>query len=106
MADKVVFGDPLSPGVRGGRFTARNNSLSLPPTPVTGPSGFSAIIYRCWLNVDWDGAHKCYGLDRPDEPPQRFPLQKNLEPWERVRYHGSLNNARVGASPNNHWSSL
>lgn len=99
--DKLVFGGSL------GGFTARSNSLSIPPTRVDGPSGFSAFIYQCWLNVDWDGAPTCYGLDRPDDPPQKFPLQKNLQPWERSDFHnGSLNNARVGGNPSNHWSSL
>ncbi len=99
--DKLVFGGSLT------GFTARSKSLSIPPTRVSGPSGFSAFIYQCWLNVDWDGAHKCYGLDRPDTPPQRFPLQKNLQPWERPDFHrGSLNNARVGGSPANPWSSI
>ena len=99
--DKLVFGDPI------GGFTARSNSLSIAPTRVSGPSGFSAFIYQCWLNVDWDGAHQCYGLDRPDTPTQKFPLQKSLQPWERPDFHrGSLNNARVGGKPSNPWSSI
>ena len=99
--DKLVFGDSL------GGFTARAKSLSIRPTRVSGPSGFSAFIYQCWLNVDWDGAHKCYGLDRPDTPAQKFPLQKNLQPWERWDFHhGSLNNARVGGKSSNPWSSI
>jgi hypothetical protein len=99
--DKLVFGNAL------GGFSARASSLRLSPTPVSGPSGFSAFIYQCWLNVDWDGAHTCYGLDRPDTRTQRFPLQKNLQPWERPDFHrGSLNNARVGGKPSNPWSSI
>jgi hypothetical protein len=99
--DKLDFGNPLA------GFTGRNNSLSIPPTLVSGPGGFSAFIYQCWLNVDWDGAHKCYGLDRPDTTTQKFPLQKNLAPWERPGFHkGSLNNARVGGKASNRWSSI
>jgi hypothetical protein len=99
--DKLAFGGSL------GGFTARSNSLTLAPTRVTGPSGFSAFIYQCWLNVDWDGAHRCYGLNRPDTPTQKFPLQKNLQPWERPDFHGgSLNHARVGGSSSNRWSSI
>jgi len=75
--DKLVFGNPL------GGFTARSGSLRVAPTRVTGPAGFQAFIYKCWLNVDWDGASQCYGLDRPDTATQKFPAQKNLKPWER-----------------------
>ena len=99
--DKLVFGGSL------GGFTARSHSLRIPPTRVSGPSGFSAFIYQCWLNVDWDGAHKCYGLNRPDTSTKKFPLQKNLQPWERWDFHhGSLNNARVGGKSANSWSSI
>jgi hypothetical protein len=99
--DKLVFGSPHA------GFTARSNSLTIAPTHVAASSGFSAFIYQCWLNVDWDGAHQCYGLDRPDTAAQKFPLQKNLTPWERPDFHhGSLNNARVGGSPSNRWSSI
>src|SRR5215471_8290496 len=99
--DALAFGNPL------GGFTARANSLHIAPTRVTGPSGFSAFVYQCWLNVDWDGAHMCYGLDRPDTATQKFPLQKNLTPWERPDYHhGGLNNARLGGSSSNPWSSI
>jgi len=38
--------------------------------PVTGAGGFSAFVYTCMLNVDWDGAPDCYGLDRPGFPEQ------------------------------------
>ncbi len=99
--DDLAFGSPQ------GGFTARAGSLRIAPTKVTGPSGFSAYIYQCWLNVDWDGAYQCYGLDRPDSSSQRFPLQKGLTPWERPNFHhGSLNNARVGGSAANPWSSI
>jgi hypothetical protein len=99
--DKLVFGSPL------GGFVARSNKLRIAPTRVTGPSGFSAFVYQCWLNVDWDGASQCYGLDRDDTPTQKFPWQKNLTPWERLDFHsGSLNNARLGGSRANRWSSI
>jgi hypothetical protein len=98
--DKLVFGSPL-PG-----FSAPSGRLSIPPTRVTGPYGFSAFIYQCWLNVDWDGAHMCYGLDRPDTAAQKFPLQKNLTPWERPDRHGGLNNARLNHNRANRWSSI
>jgi hypothetical protein len=95
--DKLTFGSPL------GGFTARSNQLRIAPTRVTGPSGFSAFVYQCWLNVDWDGAHRCYGLDRPDDGGRRFPLQKGLTPWEPG---GGIRNARVGANMGNRWSSI
>jgi len=44
---------------------------------VTGPNSFIAYIYQCPLNVDWDGAARAYGVDRPG-----FPLQTNLHPIE------------------------
>jgi hypothetical protein len=99
--DKLVFANPL------GGFTAHSGSLRIAPTRVTGPAGFQAYIYKCWLNVDWDGAAQCYGLDRPDTATQKFPAQKNLTPWERPDFHGGgLNNARVGGRSSNHWSSI
>jgi hypothetical protein len=49
------------------------------------------------LNVDWDGAHKAYGLDRPDDGARRFPLQKGLTPLESPPT-GSLRNARRGTT--------
>jgi hypothetical protein len=82
-------------------FTDRNGN-PVPVTPVSGPSGFRALTYQCILNVDWDGAHRAYGWDRPDSPKQSFPHQKNLQPWERWDFHhGSLQNAR--AKKDNHW---
>jgi hypothetical protein len=64
-------------------FTAFKRQLFIPPIQVTGPAGFSAFIYECYINVDWDGAHRAYGLDRPDEPGNTFPYQKGLEPHEK-----------------------
>ena len=43
--------------------------------PVTGAGGFSAFVYTCMLNVDWDGAPDCYGLDRPGFPEQTGPAE-------------------------------
>lgn len=63
-------------------FTAFREQLFIPPIEVSGPSGFSAFIYQCYLNVDWDGSHRAYGLDRPDEGANKFPYQKNLTPHE------------------------
>ena len=81
-----------------GGFIDRN-SKPVPVTPVTGPSGFKALIYQCILNVDWDGAHRAYGWERPGST---FVYQKNLLPWERWEFHhGHLQNARAKAD--NHW---
>jgi hypothetical protein len=67
----------------------------VPVVPVTGPNGFSALIYQCMLNVDWDGSPQAYGLDRPDIPRgQQFPLQKGLQPHEVPANNGSLLNAK------------
>ena len=98
MAGKLIIGNPL----RG--FTGRGSGKDRVPVkvfPVSGPSGFSALVYQCKLNVDWDGAPKAYGLDRPDTPHQKFPLQKGLTPYEVVANNGSLNNAR--AADDRHW---
>jgi hypothetical protein len=65
---------------------------------VTGPGGFSAFIYKCVLNVDWDGAPDCYGLNRPG-----FPEQTGLDPWESRRHSGSLANARRNAVWSEDW---
>lgn len=97
MADKIVFGKTL------GGFIDRRGSVAIPVTQVSGPSGFSAFIYQCWLNVDYDGAHTAYGLDRPDVGSEKFPLQKNLKPLEAPP-HGSLRNARFKTT--GHWVGL
>jgi hypothetical protein len=54
----------LSFGKRLSGFTnARKHSVTV--QAVTGPTDFSAFVYKCMLNVDWDGAPDAYGLDRP-----------------------------------------
>ncbi len=63
--------------------------------------GFSALVYKCRLNVDWDGAPKAYGLNRLDSTSHKFPLQKNLNPWEVPANNGSLADAR--ADSDGHW---
>ena len=52
-------------------------------TSVTSPYRIKALIYQCPLNVDWDGSARAYGVDRPDAPPQKFPLQKGLNAHEK-----------------------
>lgn len=71
--DKITFGSPI------GGFTDYVPSHHISVTPVKGPKGFSAYTYQCWLNVDWDGAHKAYGLDRPDEKTQKFTASSALK---------------------------
>src|SRR5438552_15218259 len=100
MVDKLIIGNPL------GGFTGRSPGRgkprpAVPVIPVKGPSGFSALVYQCKLNVDWDGAPKAYGLDRADTPHQKFPLQKGLKPYEVAANNGSLTNAR--ADDDGHW---
>lgn len=65
---------------------------------VTGPNSFSAFVYKCVLNVDWDGAPNCYGLDRAG-----VSEQTGLDPWESRRHQGSLANARRGADWSKEW---
>jgi hypothetical protein len=86
MANKIIFGKTI---------TGFDDYKGRPVTiiPVAGPKNFSAYVYQCWLNVDWDGAHTAYGLDRPDTKDQAFPQQKNLTPLESGA-RGSLMNAR------------
>lgn len=104
--DKLAFGDPIA-GFTGRGFKGARPAA--PVTPVTGPQNFSALIYRCRLNVDWDGAPKAYGLNRADERKgvagatreQLFPLQKNLAPFENPGDNGSLEDAR--ADGDRHW---
>lgn len=98
MADKIIFGESL------GGFTDRRKNVGIPVTPVRGPNGFSAYIYQCWLNVDYDGAHRAYGLDRDDVGKRTFPHQKNLDPLESRAHHGSLMNARFETT--GHWVGL
>jgi hypothetical protein len=86
----LTFGNPLA------GFYDRKKSVTV--RSVTGPAGFSAFIYKCVLNVDWDGAPNCYGLDRPG-----FPDQTGLDPWESPRHHGSLKNARRDADWSKDW---
>ena len=93
----IKFGNPL-----GGFHDYRNSSVSV--TPATGPKGFTAYLYQCWLNVDWDGAHKAYGLDRRDADGRTFPLQKGLSPLESGS-RGSLRNARRKEEPHD-WVGL
>jgi hypothetical protein len=51
-------------------------------TKLISPYGIHALIYQCPLNVDWDGTKDAYGVDRPDQAAQKFPLQKGLKPRE------------------------
>ncbi len=72
----LVFDDPLT------GFQDKKKRVTV--QSVTGPNRFSAYIYTCMLNVDWDGAPDCYGLDRPG-----FPEQTGLtprEPDKRLKY--------------------
>jgi hypothetical protein len=86
----LTFGSLLS------GFYDRKKSVTV--RSVTGPNGFSAFIYNCVLNVDWDGAPDCYGLDRPG-----FPDQTGLDPWESPKHRGSLKNARREADWSQDW---
>ncbi len=95
--------------VSAGRFT----SAFVPVVKATEVSllqgGFSAIVYQCKLNVDFDGAPTAYGLDNPrDAAPaglvwnsdkQKYVrsredhFQRNLKPLEYAGNHGSLRDA-------------
>jgi hypothetical protein len=77
-------------------FRDRNKSLTV--RSVTGPGGFSGFVYTCVLNVDWDGAPNCYGLDRPGVADQT-----GLDPWESRKHQGSLANARRNADWSKEW---
>jgi hypothetical protein len=90
----LKFGHPLS------GFTDRSKK-SITVRSVTGPNSFSAFVYKCVLNVDWDGAPNAYGLDR-----HGVPGQTGLDPWESPPHHGSLANARKGADWSQHWSAV
>ncbi len=79
---KIVF-QPLSLNVRD------RNKKPVAVTKVTGPDDFSALIYQCPLNVDWDGAPRAYGINQTDAA--KFPLQQKLTPFET-----GLANARAG----------
>ena len=74
-------------------FKDKNKSVTV--QAVTGPGKFSAFIYTCMLNVDWDGAPDCYGLDRPG-----FPEQAGLTPRES---HKRLRNARRSGDWSKDW---
>ena len=90
----LTFGHPLS------HFTNKNKT-AVTVRQVTGPSAFSAYIYKCPLNVDWDGAPKAYGLDRPG-----VQGQTGLDPWELPKRRGSLANARNHANWDEEWVGL
>jgi hypothetical protein len=98
MAGKLNFGSPIS------GFSSHYKP-HCPVYPVSGPDGFSALVYTCPLKTDWDGAPTAYGLKRDDADGLKFPLQKNLEPLERWDprngWFGSLQNAR--AKEDKHW---
>jgi hypothetical protein len=81
-----------------------------------GQSGFSALVYQCKMNVDWDGAPTAYGMDNPREAReprlvwstdrQTFVhdrvdhFQRKLAPLEYAGLRGSLrdatNNVKAG----------
>jgi hypothetical protein len=77
-------------------FHDRNKSVTV--QPVTGPGGFSAFVYKCVLNVDWDGAPDCYGLNRPG-----IAGQTGLDPRESPKHSGSLSNARRDSDWSEDW---
>ena len=61
-----------------------------------GPTGASAFIYRCPLNLDLDGAPTTYGLDNPggENSAKDKTLQINLKPLEsRPNQISGLGNA-------------
>jgi len=90
----LTYGKPL-PG-----FTDRSKK-HIAVRSVTGPNDFSAFIYKCVLNVDWDGAPNAYGLDR-----HGIPDQTGLDPWESRKHRGGLGNARTGADWSNEWCAV
>src|SRR6185369_9850440 len=90
---KLKFGSPL------GGFTDRSKK-SLTVRSVTGDD-FSAFVYKCVLNVDWDGAPNAYGLDR-----HGVAGQTGLDPWESRKHGGGLGNARTGADWSQHWCAV
>jgi hypothetical protein len=77
-------------------FHDRKKSVTV--RSASGTGGFSSFIYNCVLNVDWDGAPDCYGLDRPGVSDQT-----GLDPWESRKHHGSLANARRSADWSKDW---
>lgn len=79
----------------------KDKKKSVTVQPVTGPGKFSAFIYKCMLNVDWDGAPDCYGLDRPG-----FPEQTGLNPLESPRRYGTLSHARVNSDWSKPWAAV
>jgi len=68
---------------------------------VKNSDDFLAFLYKCPLNVDWDGAPDAYGLDRPG-----MPGQSGLDPWESPAHRGSLSNARTHANWSEHWCGI
>jgi hypothetical protein len=84
------FGQPLT------GFKDKKKSVTV--RSVTGPGTFSAFIYTCMLNVDWDGAPDCYGLERPG-----FPEQTGLTPREPLK---RLRNARREGKWSEEWVGL
>lgn len=98
-----------------GMFT----SAFVPVVKVTEVSGgknaFSALVYQCKMNVDWDGSPWAYGRDNPRDarPPQLVwdkreekdggqkyvrerkedHFQRDLKPLEFPGFHGSLRDA-------------
>lgn len=90
----LKYGGPL------GGFTDRSKK-PITVRSVTGLSTFSAFIYKCVLNVDWDGAPNAYGLDRPG-----MPDQTGLDPWESRQHGGGLGNARTGADWGKEWCAV
>jgi len=83
-----------------GGFTDRKKK-QITVRSVTGDGNFSAFVYKCVLNVDWDGAPSAYGLDRPG-----VAGQTGLDPWESPRHGGSLSNARTGANWSQEWCAV
>jgi hypothetical protein len=77
-------------------FTDRKGPIKV--RSAKSKSGLSAFIYKCVLNVDWDGAPNAYGLDRAG-----IPDQTGLDPWESPRHHGGLGNARDNADWGQAW---
>ncbi len=86
-------------GSLGGFIDRSKKSITV--RSVTGPNTFSAFVYKCVLNVDWDGAPNAYGLDR-----HGVAGQTGLDPWESPQHRGSLSNARTEANWNQEWCAV
>jgi len=87
----------LTFGASLGGFKDRSKK-SVAVRKVTGPNTFAAFVYKCVLNVDWDGAPNAYGLDRPG-----VLGQTGLDPWESPHHGGSLSDARPGGDWGQAW---